>query len=158
MYKISQLLILLLLVAANKLKAQDKIYIYYDDGGSRVLRERICSGCRPAPPSDSTGINEAVALTSSDDNQQSKQALAQLPVDYKVYPNPANNRVYVFLSNIAMQQSCTILLTDQFGKEHFRQKAKSVQTAIPLEYLSAGTYFVIIYIGDRKETVKVVKE
>lgn len=134
--------------------AQNKIVISYDKNGNRILRERICNGCRPAaPPADND--NSVKTQQASSNRNEPLQALS---TSFQVYPNPTTEHVFVSLSNEALLQSCTIVLTDLLGKEHFYKKNATSQTLIPLQHLSAGVYFIGIYMGSKKSTVKVVKE
>lgn len=133
--------------------AQNKIVISYDDNGNRIKRELVCPGCRPAPESDPDNPG-----TLASDNKTLPEQDALAKGKFKVYPNPANNSVHVSLDVLSLERQCRIILTDQLGREHFRQDAASALTTIPLDHLADGMYYVLIYRDKQKDVVKIVKE
>jgi len=136
--------------------AQNKIIIAYDQNGNRIKRFVICSTCRPTnesendPAMDTTKpsyVNKSIELPFSDNEIGT----------FKVFPNPADNKVQVELDAISLKQRCEITLTDISGKEHYRKIVVTETTIIPLEHLADGVYFVSLFRGTEKKVVKIVK-
>ncbi len=65
-----------------------------------------------------------------------------LPV-VKIFPNPADNNIYVLLSDAA-ELPATIAVTDITGKEVLHRQAATAQTKISSAHLPAGMYMIQI--------------
>ncbi|MFA6060435.1 MAG: T9SS type A sorting domain-containing protein [Taibaiella sp.] len=131
--------------------AQDKIVIHYDNNGNRVLRERVCPGCRPAP--DAPVPDAPLAAT-----ENRLQAIALPGTWFRVYPNPSSNNFNLVLDLASLKTNCEVVLNDQLGREIYRKKITGANTVISTKQLTDGTYYLILHRGDNKETIKLVKE
>lgn len=125
------------------------ILISYDDNGNRVLREMACPIPRPASEGLGDGpVADAKGLLSQNVHQGG----------FSVFPNPTSDEVFVQLDVLSLQQSCTLVLLDVLGREHFRRADVGARTTIPLVQLPDGIYHVVLWRGQQKDAVKIVKE
>lgn len=142
------LVLSLLLITAHAIAETCKIKIYYDTNGNRTQRVLECT--YPRPGTDQI-IRTEVALAEGFNDLNS--------APYQVYPNPAENIVNIKLSAGLLSKTAAITMTDLSGKIIFQQQqvAKEV-TAIDLNGLSDGAYFIIITSGNDRYTAKVIKQ
>lgn len=143
-------LLILLPIAATHAQTCT-IQISYDDNGNRILRELVCGTMsQPEEPSEGPVFYKRPALLPDSSNV--------IAGSFNVYPNPAAGQVFVQLDAISLQQPCTITLLDQLGREHFRKEHAEASTVISLDNLPDGLYYIILWRGEQKNTVKIVKE
>jgi len=72
-----------------------------------------------------------------------------------LYPNPANNIIYLNLSEIAINQAL-IRIYDMHGKEVLTQSINQTNFEIDISSLSSGVYFVNIISADDIITKKLI--
>jgi hypothetical protein len=147
------LVLVFTVVSLVKLNAQTcKIKIYYDDNGNRIQRVLDCTGERPAPPADNSPVlsNENEVMSNDSFNLNG----------FQVYPNPSESRINIKLDALSLASgNCNIALTDLSGKMLFsKNNIKEPVSVISLDGYTDGTYFVMITIGSKKSTVKIVKQ
>ena len=74
----------------------------------------------------------------------------------KIFPNPADNNIYVLLADGA-EQGGEIIISDIAGKEVMRKAVQSNQTTVSSEHLTAGLYTVqVITPGKPATTQKIL--
>lgn len=77
-----------------------------------------------------------------------------LPPDFTIYPNPADNLMTIRTNNnLAGAQ---FFITDQTGRQIFNGKLVDYTTPIDISQLAPGIYLVQI-AGQRKQSIKMVK-
>ena len=59
--------------------------------------------------------------------------------DFKMYPNPANNKLTV---NVAQNDNSVITMYDAVGKQVMQQKAIGLSTELNVSNLPQGMYFI----------------
>lgn len=77
---------------------------------------------------------------------------------FKVYPNPSNDQFNVAIDEAMMKSKCEIMLTDQLGKVHYQNVVKQTVTTISTTHLADGVYYIIVNYGNRRSSVKLVKQ
>jgi hypothetical protein len=111
-----------------------------------------CTGERPAPPADNSPVlsNENEVMSNDSFNLNG----------FQVYPNPSESRINIKLDALSLASgNCNIALTDLSGKMLFsKNNIKEPVSVISLDGYTDGTYFVMITIGSKKSTVKIVKQ
>jgi hypothetical protein len=146
------LILSFVLIKVNAFSQQTcKIKIYYDDNGNRIQRRLECTG-KPSPPTDSS-----IVLSNED------EVTSNDPFNlngFQVYPNPTESRINVKLDAFSLASgNCNIALTDLSGRILFsKNNIKEPVSVISLDGYTDGTYFVMIAIGGKKSTVKIVKQ
>lgn len=132
-----------------------KILISYDQNGNRIKREEDCtllpSSAEETPPYTQNGQQEQETFMDG-------VAGTEAGIKFHVYPNPASQSVTVSLDAASLKGHCTLVLTDQLSKEHYRKEVHTSLTTIPLEHLADGLYYVLVHRHDRQDVVKIVKE
>jgi hypothetical protein len=71
----------------------------------------------------------------------------------KIFPNPADNNIYVLVSDGA-EQGGEIVISDIAGKEVMRKAVQSNQTTVSSEHLTAGLYTVQVIIPGKPTTTQ----
>jgi len=71
----------------------------------------------------------------------------------KIFPNPADNNIYVLLADGA-EQGGEIIISDITGKEVMRKAVQSNQTTVSSEHLTAGLYTVQVIIPGKPATTQ----
>jgi hypothetical protein len=82
-------------------------------------------------------------------------------LDVTVYPNPANDRLFVSFDN-AKNESTSLQLFNLQGKEfavdYNNADLRNGRAELNLQSLSKGMYFLSIQIGDKKGVQKLIVE
>jgi hypothetical protein len=82
-------------------------------------------------------------------------------IDVTVYPNPANERLFVSFDN-AKNESTSLQLFNIQGKEfavdYNNSDLRNGRAELNLQSLSKGMYFLTIQIGDKKGIQKLIVE
>jgi len=73
---------------------------------------------------------------------------------FTVYPNPANNIVTIAAPGF---ESYQLTVTDVSGKVVMEKSLNGVENTLDISALSTGAYFFTLNSGDKKETVKIIK-
>lgn len=73
---------------------------------------------------------------------------------FTVYPNPANNIVTIAASGV---ESYKLSVTDLSGKVVMEKSLNGIENTLDVSSLSSGAYFFTLNSGDKKETVKIIK-
>ncbi len=73
---------------------------------------------------------------------------------FKVYPNPANDYVTIAVTDV---DSYKLSVTDLTGKVVIEKSLNGIENNVDLSFLSSGAYFFTLNSGDKKETVKIIK-
>jgi hypothetical protein len=102
------------------------------------------------------------AIDNIEIKQDAIEAGNLLPEDFKIYPNPIDERLIVDCANIYGPEHVDLLLTDQFGRIYYQEKnvlASSIKhKIIDVSNLRSGMY--LLTISDQKyfhKTRKVIK-
>jgi hypothetical protein len=74
---------------------------------------------------------------------------------FKIYPNPANELLFIETGTIIAQQ---IRLTDVSGKVIYSEAIEQNKTQINMAHLEQGIYFIHIQFEGQTETIKVIKQ
>lgn len=81
--------------------------------------------------------------------------------DFKIYPNPTNDKVYLTFKNTNLYSSTTITITDVLGSIYYRKEITiSTSEAIEIESgnLASGIYIVTIEGNNFSENLKLIIE
>jgi hypothetical protein len=124
------------------------------EGDTIFVRFRLCSN------QDLSGWGWAI------DNLEVKQDVIDggplFPENFKVYPNPIEDRLVIDCKNIYGPEHVDLILSDQFGRIYYHEKdvlASSIkQKTIDVSNLRSGVY--LLSISDQKyfhKTRKVIK-
>lgn len=73
---------------------------------------------------------------------------------FTVYPNPANNNVTIATTGV---ESYKLSVTDLTGKVVMEKSLNGIENTLDVSVLSSGAYFFTLNSGDKKETVKIIK-
>ena len=79
-----------------------------------------------------------------------------LAKDVNVYPNPAENTLFVDINNTDTKIS--LLIFDCFGRLLFKKTELELKNSISLQHLSSGIYFVEITNGEQSIRTKFIKQ
>lgn len=74
--------------------------------------------------------------------------------NFKVYPNPANNTITLSVSGI---EAYNLSVTDISGKIVLQKSLTGIENTLDISSLSSGAYFFTLNSGDKRETVKIIK-
>ena len=151
MKKTVTLIALILCFLASKAQPPT-INIKYDENGNRIMRYK--TGNKPAPPTNND--NKEVLTPTEVTTKNGISAITT--ASFQVYPNPSNDNFNVAIDAAILNASCEITLTDQLGRVHYQQKAKTALTTISTAHLADGVYYIILNYSGKKSTVKLVKE
>lgn len=110
--------------------------------------------CHIAPHEDGGMMGQFVV-----DDQTSVAQIQKEPSDFTIYPNPANTRIYVALSDPAMQVYY-ITITNSIGRTMYMLPRPQLAGGIDVSYFAPGTYFMQLTDDATKKVItkKFVKE
>ncbi len=83
-------------------------------------------------------------------------AVKEIDRSFEMYPNPATSDLVLELKN-SSEKISSVRIYDLLGKEVLSQKTNSSKSIIDVSFLSQGSYFVSIQIGERVEVRKLVR-
>ena len=83
-------------------------------------------------------------------------AVNEIDRSFEMYPNPATSDLVLELKN-SSEKISSVRIYDLLGKEVLSQKTNSSKSIIDVSFLSQGSYFVSIQIGERVEVRKLVR-
>ncbi|MDR0205876.1 MAG: T9SS type A sorting domain-containing protein [Bacteroidales bacterium] len=138
----------------------------YDAAGNRIVRKVIAlPKAPPAPPMDSLEV-KSVELRDNNyelriTNYEIKEVyfvekLAQ--VEMKIYPNPATEKITLFISNIENLQTGTLQLYSINGQLLQSRPIHSAINDISLVNLAKGAYILKVQINNIIENWKIIKQ
>lgn len=140
--KLFKLFFVALILNCIGLRAQ-KVQFSYDRNGNSVQRKLYCSGCpesgRQAKPNE----------------KKNQQTATQLGLS--VFPNPAQEKIEVSISNLKQEYAATILLIDDQGKTLLTQKSTSQVSSVDMSSYRAGIYFIRVVVGSESLSYKIIK-
>ena len=73
---------------------------------------------------------------------------------HSLYPNPTNNNVTIASTAV---ESYKLSVTDLTGKVVMEKSLNGIENTLDVSSLSSGAYFFTLNSGDKKETVKIIK-
>lgn len=92
-------------------------------------------------------LDESTATFTTED----AEGISELPVNFKVYPNPAKN--IVFISNA---KNSIVTITEIYGKSIFKQVVNSNLQEINIKNFNSGLYIITIEFNDYKSEKKLI--
>ena len=130
-------------------------YYEYDAAGNRIVRKVI--NVQPAPPAPPEGSLEVT----SDELQVTSniyfvEKVAQ--VEMKIYPNPATEKITLYVANMEKMQTGTLQLYSVNGQLLQTQPIHSATCEISLAGLATGSYILKVQINDTTENWKIIKQ
>ena len=75
-----------------------------------------------------------------------------------VYPNPANDALFISINNIKIMDRANMLLFDVTGQKVMEQRITQNTTKVDISNLSKGIYFLKTTVDGQVSTVKIIKE
>ncbi len=75
---------------------------------------------------------------------------------FKVYPNPANDKLYVQFNSTDISEKTTYSIVDLFGRTVLENKYNATEY-IDISVLAEGVYFIQIVNGTQTATNKFIK-
>ena len=76
--------------------------------------------------------------------------------NYKIYPNPVTDQLYVESNNI--NTTSDYVLLDYLGRQLYKYRSSESKVTIPVENLVSNPYLLIIYNRNNLTTTKIIKE
>jgi len=126
----------------------------YDAAGNRIVRKTVrLMESPPAPPEDSLQVTSAELQVTS--NEYFVEKLAQ--VEMKIYPNPATEKITLEISNFEKLQTGVFKLYNLNGQLLQECPVHSVSTEVSLSGLASGTYILKVFMNDKTEEWKIIK-
>lgn len=143
----------LLLISLTTL-AQDNInsvvYFSYDVNGNRV--QRLVTVKKIAKNDSTDSIHHDSII--NNDNINSKNTGQNI----SLYPNPTQGLLDLKITNMEEGETAEYVFVSLTGQELLRKKSGLMLTKIDITNFAPGTYIVIIKIGTRQESWKVIKQ
>ena len=127
---------------------------YYDESGNRVLRVVINIGNAPPSPEDSLQVTSYELQVTSDEYFVEKVA----QVEMKIYPNPTTEIITLEISNFEKLQTGVFKLYNLNGQLLKECPVHSVSTEVSLAGLASGTYLLKVFMNDKTEDWKIIKQ
>jgi hypothetical protein len=146
--------------------AQLQVQYEYDAAGNRTIRKTIMLAPQYAPP-DSTEtklqaseeLEPQISATSSAPLKDSNYFIEKIAqVEIKIYPNPTTEKITLEILNWQNLQTGTFKLYSLTGQLLQEQPVHSESTIISLANLPKGTYILKVFINNRTEDWKVIKQ
>jgi dienelactone hydrolase len=107
-----------------------------------------------------TALTQASAITGAEQKVAANQSIETRNAAFTIYPNPAAGAVRLTLNN-TYSGMVQVRISDVAGASHneyrFVKNGSIVQQTIPIASLPAGTYYVIVQMGELSETRKLIK-
>ncbi|MDR0207263.1 MAG: T9SS type A sorting domain-containing protein [Bacteroidales bacterium] len=138
----------------------------YDTAGNRIVRKVIAlPKAPPASPMDSLEVksvelrdkNYELQITNSEIKEvYFVEKLAQ--VEMKIYPNPATEKITLFISDIENLQTGTLQLYSMNGQLLQTRPIHSAINDISLVNLAKGAYILKVQINNIIENWKIIKQ
>ena len=126
----------------------------YDDAGNRIVRKVLeVKYAPPAPPEDSLLFTHYSLLDTK--NEFYIEKLAQ--VEMKIYPNPATEKITLEISNFEKLQTGVFRLYNLNGQLLKECPVHSVTTELSLAGLTAGVYLLKVFMNDKTDEWKIIK-
>lgn len=121
---------------------QNKIQYGYDASGNRIIRQLVVS--------DPNTERTTEALT----DEKAKETAKELGLN--VFPNPAQDKVQLVISNLG-DQKATIFLIDAQGKNLLDKQTSAPQSEVDITPYKTGVYFIKVIVGKETLFYKVMK-
>ena len=119
----------------------------YDNVGNRVQRKLVvCTSC-------SQGERTATIQSPVVDTTQ----ILATQHGLNVFPNPAQDKVNLALSNLKDDETTSVIVTDENGKTVYSAKNLQSQNEINVSSFNNGTYFMRVTVGKDVMVYKVMK-
>lgn len=135
-----RLLTLLLTVAPCLVGAQDINYAY-DKAGNRTERMVYLPSKTPSDEDSKPEFTELLAGKT-----------------LRISPNPTKGLVKVEVFGLGENESCELSLSSYSGRLIAVKKVSSAYTEFDLSSQSKGLYILVLRVGDRKTSWKIIKE
>ncbi len=120
----------------------------YDASGNRITREVVTLG--PPPGGTKSLPNEAEILDEIEEQEFNQ---------FKVYPNPATQSVFVSLNDAALKApNRRILVFDYLGKQLLSVEAFDEVTQVDLSSFKSGIYILKLIYGNSSKECKIIKQ
>jgi hypothetical protein len=136
-----------------------EVHYEYDASGNRVVRKMIVIKTLPAVPQDSTELKSLTTLMTEDlvtELEYFVEKIAQ--VEIKIYPNPTTEKITLEIPGWEGLQTGNFKLFSLTGQLLQEQPVHSATTSVSLAGLPKGTYILKVYINNRTEDWKVIKQ
>jgi len=119
----------------------------YDSSGNRITREVVTLG----PAGGLKSLNNEEEIMNEIEQQEFRQ--------FKVYPNPTTQTVFVSLNDAALEvPDRRIIVYDYLGKEMLASDAFDEITQIDLSSLNSGIYILRLVYGSKTKECKIIKQ
>ena len=154
--KLKILIIALLAMASLKSFAQDIEY-YYDAAGNRTVRKVI----PPEPPAQAVAESDSdTTFYNSEENEAEPEVYEDLLAEkqLRIYPNPTRGKLAIEIVNYNLGVNGSIQVFDMSGRlvKNITNLSESMEVDITNE--PAGSYIMIIVIGNEKSEWKIIKQ
>jgi len=126
----------------------------YDAAGNRIVRKVLEMLLAPPAPEDSVEVTSYKLQVTS--NEFFVEKLAQ--VEMKIYPNPATEKITLEITNLQDLQTGVFKLYNLNGQLLKECPVHSVSTELSLAGLSAGTYILKVFMNDKTDEWKIIKQ
>jgi len=125
----------------------------YDESGNRTVRKVLVMKA-PMNEDDSLQVTSDELQITSDEYFVEK--LAQ--IEMKIYPNPTTEKITLEISNFEELQNGIFKLYNLNGQLLKECPVHSVTTEVSLAGLSAGVYILKVFMNDKTEDWKIIKQ
>jgi len=126
----------------------------YDDAGNRIVRHVLELKCSPPAPEDSLEVTSYELQVTS--NEYFVEKFAQ--IEMKIYPNPATEKITLEITNLQDLQIGVFKLYNLNGQLLKECPVHSVTTELSLAGLSSGTYILKVFMNDKTDEWKIIKQ
>ena len=133
----------------------------YDAAGNRIVRKVLEMLLAPPVPEDSLEVTSYELQVTGDELQVASyeyfvEKVAQ--VEMKIYPNPTTEKITLEISNFEKLQTGVFRLYNLNGQLLQECPVHSVSTEVSLAGLSAGTYILKVFMNDKTDEWKIIKQ
>ncbi len=158
--KIKIIIIAILAIASLNSYAQSIEYTY-DDAGNRTSRKVM-----PAAPEsvqetteknkEVTDVNEELTEENKKETEVYEDLVAEKQL--RIYPNPTRGKLAVEIVNYNLNESGSIQVFDMAGRMVHNTRVLSQNMEIDITSEPAGSYIMVIVIGNEKSEWKIIKQ
>ena len=133
----------------------------YDAAGNRIVRKVLEVKYSPPAPEDSVEVTSYELQVTGYELQVASyeffvEKVAQ--VEMKIYPNPTTEKITLEISNFEKLQTGVFKLYNLNGQLLKECPVHSVSTELSLAGLSAGVYLLKVFMNDKTEDWKIIKQ
>ncbi|MCG8410274.1 MAG: T9SS type A sorting domain-containing protein [Bacteroidales bacterium] len=134
--------------------AQQIEYVY-DDAGNRTARNVIAARAESVKKEDDEAISRDKSSSSNTEEMYS-DALAEK--ELRIYPNPTRGKLAVEIINYDLTESGSLQIFDMGGRLIKNYTSLSERMEIDITNQAAGSYIMIVVIGNEKSEWRIVKQ